>query len=135
MSWPALLGSLVAALEADVTIDAQVLRGARAEVFGLPTLIVSRRGSSPQQATDWAGGAVRLWIECWHYDTDTAAADEALDALERAVQASVGAWLAAGPLAGLVVTGQITDILGDEDSFRPSVGSRLALDLAWRELP
>jgi hypothetical protein len=47
----------------------------------------------------------------------------------------VQAWLDGTPVTGLVVTGQIAEIVGDEDTFRPSVGSRMALDLHWREAP
>lgn len=133
MSWPALLGSLVTALDAAPGVVATVLRGGRAEVFSEPTVVVSRRGGDPRQATDWVGGAERLWIECWGYDVDTATADTDLAALEGAVQTAVRAWLDGTPVAGLVVNGEITEILSDEDVFRPSVGSRLALSLRWRE--
>lgn len=135
MSWPVLLTSLTAALEADREVIATVLRGGRAEVFERPTVLVSRRGGQPRQATDWVGGAERFWLECWHYNTTPETADTDLEALESAVQACVHAWLDSAPVAGLVVTGEVIDITADEDTFRPSVGSRMALDLAWRLAP
>lgn len=135
MSWPLLLTSLVSALQADGAVSADVLRGATSEVHVRRMVVVSRRGGSPRQTTDWVGGVERLWLECWEYDPDQPTADSALDDLENAVQAAVHIWLDATPLSGLVVTGQITEIVADEDTFRPSVGSRMALDLHWRQVP
>lgn len=135
MSWPALMTSLVSALTLDGAVSADVQRGATAQVHERRTVVVSRRGGSPRQTTDWAGGTTRLWLECWEFDLDQEVADAALDDLEGAVQTAVQAWLDGTPVTGLVVTGQIAEIVGDEDTFRPSVGSRMALDLHWRQVP
>ena len=135
MSWPALMTSLVSALALDGAVSADVQRGATAQVHEKRTVVVSRRGGSPRQTTDWVGGTTRLWLECWEYDLDHGVADAALDDLENAVQTAVQDWLDGTPVAGLVVTGQIAEIVGDEDTFRPSVGSRMALDLHWRQVP
>lgn len=95
------------------------------------TLILTR---GPVTTTNWVdpwGGAQTIYIQAWTYDQDDPMdAYRSLAALEHSV---INAMVGPVPLQGYELLPRITAIEPDNDSFRPSVGSRITVEIEWRK--
>lgn len=96
------------------------------------TLILTRGpGSTTNWADPWAG-VQTFYCQCWAFsDESSDAAYAGLAALE---EVFIYALTRPIILAGYEVLPRITAIEPDGDAFRPSVGSRMTVEIEWRKL-
>lgn len=89
------------------------------------------RGGSVEPSLFAERGVENLILECWSRDEVPATADLKLETLENNVVAALRGLPHTGPMISLSFTG----IDPDGDIFRPNVGSRIYLTIAWRVVP
>lgn len=131
--WWALLSDLQSFLQlqtdlADVTIEA----GASACVPEQRTVQLVRGTGT----ADWRGrykpGRQTLYVDCWAYDDDAAAAYAQLNELEKNVFDAIRLWGQQGStVEGAHARAMIKDTEPDGDLFRPSVASRTLVEIDW----
>ena len=79
-------------------------------------------------------GVVELFVETWvrEDDADPETGYSALAAIEDKVVAGIQSWaLSVGSRLGADIEIEIPEIIGDADSYRPDLGSRLQLRVEW----
>lgn len=127
--WVTLIEIISAALKLALP-DVVVVAYADAAVPTVDTVRVLRGSAPAWSIYAQQHGSDALAIECWTYDDDPAIADQKLQALEQRVIDVLRALPRTEPLLNISPMG----IDPDGDLFRPSRGSRMALNVTWRTL-
>lgn len=107
----------------------KVVTHADAEVPTVDTVRVLRGTTVGRPVYSRPAGEQSINLEIWTSSTDTAAADQRLQALEEQAITGLENLPRDGPIMKVVILG----IEPDGDLFRPSVGSNLSLKVYWRQ--
>jgi uncharacterized ParB-like nuclease family protein len=126
--WADLLQRLQQSLARELP-EVIVVTHAEAEVPEVATVRILRGETAGKPLYSWPQGVQNLTLELWVKDTDYAAADRQLMALEQ----RVGNALEQMPRDGLISKIDVLGIEPDGDLFRPALGSGMRLKVHWRQ--
>jgi hypothetical protein len=136
MNWYPVLAAFVAHL-AEAATPVPVSLGGDARVPNDARVVVVRGPATPGDPRRAQETTIQVWVECWEYaaDADYAVGYERLATLENTISAAVLAFGQANqPIAGCRVRAELVgSIDGDGDVFRPSIGSRMLVNIRMRQ--
>ncbi len=138
ITWWDIINALYTALLAGTTLDGvKVQLGASAEVPAAATVLLVRGGSTPPTKHDTVAGEQILFVECWEHGPadDNTVAYRRLALLEEKFRAALNAWVDSNPFPEAQISAVPGEFQPDGDIFRPSVGSRMELNIKWRPRP
>ena len=119
--------------------DANLYAGRPAALKHYPTILILRDRDLDMSAytsglVGGPKGAADLYVETWvrEDDADPGVGYAALAEIEDLIVAGIQSWaLSVGSRLGADIEIEIPEIIGDADSYRPDLGSRLQLRVNW----